>query len=382
MEARAERRPAASALAAAGRSCRLLLALVVGAFVADGLVAHRPDRQDPPPADEFDVRRVEFQPGEIRDPRDEPAARGPHDRLRDGRRRDRARSRSTAPRDARPPALEHDRRAVRLGRGRADRGRRHELDRDRDRRGDPRRGRDAAAVGARRSSATASSASSSASSRSRSASSGCRRCAVPTRAGWRRSWRSPAACCRSSASRRSSRRSSSRRRCRTRSAAPGSSLLGVAISYLTMTLPLERGSARGGGRSAGSRSRPSSRSGSASTTSARGSRSARSFAFGELALGTFLIVGFMIHNVTEGLGIAAPIAEDAHGASARARLAALALVAGAPAIVGAWIGGYLANDVLGGPLLRRRRRRRVRGRRRGRPLRRDAGARRALARRG
>ena len=27
-----------------------------------------------------------------------------------------------------------------------------------------------------------------------------------------------------------------------------------------------------------------------------------SFAFGELQLGTFLIVGFMIHNVTEGLG--------------------------------------------------------------------------------
>ncbi len=29
-----------------------------------------------------------------------------------------------------------------------------------------------------------------------------------------------------------------------------------------------------------------------------------SFALGELTLGTFLIVGFMIHNVTEGLGIA------------------------------------------------------------------------------
>src|ERR687891_495823 len=68
-----------------------------------------------------------------------------------------------------------------------------------------------------------------------------------------------------------------------------------------------------------------------------------SFATGELQLGTFLIVGFMIHNVTEGLGIAAPLA--------RARvtilaLAALALVAGAPTILGAWLGGYTTSDVL------------------------------------
>jgi zinc transporter ZupT len=70
-----------------------------------------------------------------------------------------------------------------------------------------------------------------------------------------------------------------------------------------------------------------------------------SFALGELTLGTFLIVGFMIHNLTEGLGIAAPLAE---GAAVRtARLVVLALVAGAPAIVGAWIGGFLVNDVVG-----------------------------------
>ncbi len=69
-----------------------------------------------------------------------------------------------------------------------------------------------------------------------------------------------------------------------------------------------------------------------------------SFAVGELALGTFLIVGFMVHNVTEGLGIAAPLAE---GRSVSPwRLAALALIAGAPAILGAWIGGFLTNEVL------------------------------------
>jgi ZIP family zinc transporter len=69
-----------------------------------------------------------------------------------------------------------------------------------------------------------------------------------------------------------------------------------------------------------------------------------SFSVGELQLGTFLIVGFMVHNITEGLGIAAP--------AARSRvtpltLIALALVAGAPAILGAWIGGFSSSDVLG-----------------------------------
>ena len=71
-----------------------------------------------------------------------------------------------------------------------------------------------------------------------------------------------------------------------------------------------------------------------------------SFALGELALGTFLIVGFMVHNVTEGLGIAAPIAEG--GARVRpARLVFLAVIAGAPAIAGAWLGGFVTNDLLG-----------------------------------
>jgi zinc transporter, ZIP family len=68
-----------------------------------------------------------------------------------------------------------------------------------------------------------------------------------------------------------------------------------------------------------------------------------SFALGELQLGTFLIVGFMIHNVTEGLGIAAPVAKTRVTLLA---LAGLALVAGAPTVLGAWIGGYTTSDVL------------------------------------
>lgn len=68
-----------------------------------------------------------------------------------------------------------------------------------------------------------------------------------------------------------------------------------------------------------------------------------SFAIGEIQLGAFLIVGFMIHNVTEGLGIATPIAKS------RTRilvLAGLVLVAGAPTILGTWMGGYTSSDVL------------------------------------
>jgi zinc transporter, ZIP family len=64
------------------------------------------------------------------------------------------------------------------------------------------------------------------------------------------------------------------------------------------------------------------------------------YAAGALALGTFLVVGFAIHNTTEGLAIVAPLA------SARptlGRLVALGLIAGAPAILGAWIGAAAFN---------------------------------------
>lgn len=61
---------------------------------------------------------------------------------------------------------------------------------------------------------------------------------------------------------------------------------------------------------------------------------------GALALGAFLVVGFALHNTTEGLAIIAPIA------SARpslGRLGALGLIAGAPAVLGAWIGAAAFN---------------------------------------
>ena len=61
------------------------------------------------------------------------------------------------------------------------------------------------------------------------------------------------------------------------------------------------------------------------------------FAIGETALGVFLIVGFTLHNVTEGVGIAAPVVRERPSLR---HFAALAALAGGPAIIGTWIGAY------------------------------------------
>jgi zinc transporter, ZIP family len=129
----------------------------------------------------------------------------------------------------------------------------------------------------------------------------------------------------------------------------GAILLGVSTSYLAMTYISQRFAA------AENRGRSGALGGLALATLVatgiglhnlgEGLAIGSSFALGELTLGTFLIVGFMIHNVTEGLGIATPIAEGRR--VSLARLAALVLIAGAPAIVGAWIGGFVRSDVLG-----------------------------------
>ncbi len=63
------------------------------------------------------------------------------------------------------------------------------------------------------------------------------------------------------------------------------------------------------------------------------------FALGEVALGVFLILGFTLHNVTEGVGIAAPVVREER--PGLAHFAGLALLAGAPAILGVWLGGFI-----------------------------------------
>ena len=129
---------------------------------------------------------------------------------------------------------------------------------------------------------------------------------------------------------------------------PGLVLVGVAASYLALTFLAQRL----GGRGAGSATALTGLGlatlvaiGIGLHNLGEGLAIGSSFALGELTLGTFLVVGFMIHNVTEGLGIAAPAAEER--STSWARLALLTVVAGAPAIVGAWIGGFLTNDFLG-----------------------------------
>lgn len=59
------------------------------------------------------------------------------------------------------------------------------------------------------------------------------------------------------------------------------------------------------------------------------------FAAGSAGLGTFLVLGFALHNVTEGIGIAAPMLKVRPPLWA---FAALTLLAGAPAILGMWMG--------------------------------------------
>ncbi|MCK6626649.1 MAG: metal transporter [Anaerolineae bacterium] len=64
---------------------------------------------------------------------------------------------------------------------------------------------------------------------------------------------------------------------------------------------------------------------------------------GEIALGAFLVVGFIIQNITEGLGIIAPVLRDR---PSLVNLALLGLLGGGPAIVGAWIGGFAPSPTL------------------------------------
>ncbi|NLG98924.1 MAG: metal transporter [Chloroflexi bacterium] len=97
------------------------------------------------------------------------------------------------------------------------------------------------------------------------------------------------------------------------------------------------------------------------------------FALGEAALGSFLVIGFILHNITEGIGIAAPLvpgrwgdtpsgdvpSSDApevdrtdagstpRGGPSLLTFAGLALLAGFPAVLGAWIGGFAFSPLLG-----------------------------------
>jgi hypothetical protein len=62
---------------------------------------------------------------------------------------------------------------------------------------------------------------------------------------------------------------------------------------------------------------------------------------GEVALSTFLIVRFTLHNRSEGLAIVAPIAKtEAKKRTMIRRLVIIGWIAGIPTIAETWIGGF------------------------------------------
>jgi ZIP family zinc transporter len=65
---------------------------------------------------------------------------------------------------------------------------------------------------------------------------------------------------------------------------------------------------------------------------------------GKVALSTFLIVGFALHNTTEGIAIVAPLAKATDRVMMR-RFLVLGVIAGSPAILGIWIGGFLYSPI-------------------------------------
>jgi zinc transporter, ZIP family len=118
--------------------------------------------------------------------------------------------------------------------------------------------------------------------------------------------------------------------------------LGAAAAYLALAgvdARFSGGRERGGGASTGFRAAFLVALGIGLHNLGEGLAIGAAYAIGSLALGASLVVGFALHNTTEGLAIVAPVARDEDGGRRRlARLAGLGLLAGAPAILGAWLG--------------------------------------------
>ena len=67
------------------------------------------------------------------------------------------------------------------------------------------------------------------------------------------------------------------------------------------------------------------------------------FSLGEIALGSFLVIGFALHNTTEGLAIVAPVANRR---PALRHFAFMGGLAGLPTVLGAWAGGFSYSPTL------------------------------------
>jgi zinc transporter ZupT len=125
-------------------------------------------------------------------------------------------------------------------------------------------------------------------------------------------------------------------------------LIGAAAAYLALTgvgqwLADRRGNVQAAGGAAGGNLALMVAIGIGLHNLGEGLAIGTSYATGALALGASLVVGFALHNTTEGFAIVAPVA---HYRARLGRLALLGLVAGAPAIVGTWIGASAFNSSL------------------------------------
>jgi ZIP family zinc transporter len=124
-------------------------------------------------------------------------------------------------------------------------------------------------------------------------------------------------------------------------------LLGGAVSFLLLTgvsewLAERRNAARAAGASGGTLSLLVA-VGIGLHNLGEGVAIGSAYSVGALALGAFLVVGFALHNTTEGLAIVAPVA---HLRPSLGRLGVLGLIAGGPAVLGAWIGASAFNTSL------------------------------------
>ncbi|MGI8426378.1 MAG: ZIP family metal transporter [Actinomycetota bacterium] len=67
------------------------------------------------------------------------------------------------------------------------------------------------------------------------------------------------------------------------------------------------------------------------------------YRLGEIALGAFLVIGFAVHNTTEGMGIVSILGR---AKTPIMSLLGLGLLAGLPTVAGAWIGAFFYSPVL------------------------------------
>lgn len=74
------------------------------------------------------------------------------------------------------------------------------------------------------------------------------------------------------------------------------------------------------------------------------------YALGEIATGALLIIGFMIHNLTEGIAVVAPVVREKmgqqEGGASWWHLLGLGALAGAPTILGSTLGAFAPSPVL------------------------------------